>query len=70
MNINELYLLSDAARLLGCKPHRITYLLTSQQVPEPKRIGGRRMFGRNDLQRLAKHLNANLELPHERRNNV
>jgi DNA-binding transcriptional MerR regulator len=49
----ELFLLSDVARLLDCKPHQIVYLLTSRQVAEPAlRIGGRRVFTQEDMERL------------------
>jgi DNA-binding transcriptional MerR regulator len=49
----ELFLLGDVARLLDCKPHQVTYLLTSRQVAEPAlRIGGRRVFTVKDMERL------------------
>jgi DNA-binding transcriptional MerR regulator len=48
-----LFLLGDLARLLDCKPHQITYLLTSRQVSEPAlRIGGRRVFTVEDVERV------------------
>ena len=49
----NLLLLGEVARLLDCKPHQITYLLASRQVPEPAlRIGGRRMFSAEDVERV------------------
>lgn len=41
----ELFSLGDVARLLRTQPHRIQYLLTTGQVPEPRiRIGSRRIW--------------------------
>lgn len=56
MTKEKLYLLGEAAALLGCKPYRITYLITTGQAPEPMRIGGRRMFSGKELKTLAKQL--------------
>ncbi len=51
-------LLGDVAKTLHVPPHRITYLLTSGQVPEPGlRLGNRRIFLPEDIERLARHLN-------------
>jgi DNA-binding transcriptional MerR regulator len=47
------FLLGQAASILGVKPYQVIYLLTTGQVPEPSRVGGRRMFCEADLQRLA-----------------
>jgi hypothetical protein len=42
------------ARLLRTKPHKIVYLLTSGQVPEPEmRLRNRRLFSAEDIKRLA-----------------
>jgi DNA-binding transcriptional MerR regulator len=49
-------LLGDVARSLGCKPHRIVYLLTTSQIPEPRRLGNRRLFRAEDVQRIAARL--------------
>jgi len=55
---NEFHLLGDVAKQLHIPPHRITYLLTSGQVPEPAfRLGNRRVFLPEDIERLVKHLN-------------
>lgn len=54
---NEFHLLGDVARLLGCKPHRIVYSLTSGAVPEPAmRLGNRRLFTTEDIDRIAARL--------------
>lgn len=63
----DFYLLGEAARALGCKPYQITYAITTRQVPEPKRIGGRRMFSQRDLKVLAKKLNLACNVEQERR---
>jgi hypothetical protein len=53
----NLSLLGDVARLLGCKPHRIVYLLSSGQVAEPAmRLGNRRVFTKDDIARIAAKL--------------
>ena len=52
---NEHLLLNDAARILGKKPYQITYAITSGAVKDVMRIGGRRIFQRKDIKRLAKH---------------
>ena len=46
-------LLGDVARLLDTPPHRIVYLLTARKVPEPAlRVGGRRVFTAEDVERV------------------
>jgi DNA-binding transcriptional MerR regulator len=60
--MQQYYLLRDAARLLGSKPHIITYLLSNGSVPEPDKIGGRRCFSVKDLHRLAERLGVELDL--------
>jgi hypothetical protein len=52
-NENDYFLLGDVARLLKCMPHRIVYLLTTGQVPEPRRLGNRRLFKKDDVRRIA-----------------
>jgi DNA-binding transcriptional MerR regulator len=56
MTKEKLYLLGEAAQVLGCKPYQITYALATHKVPEPKRVGGRRLFSVADLKALAKKL--------------
>jgi hypothetical protein len=58
MSDTEWLLLSDVARLLRRRPHQIVYLLTSRQVPEPAlRLGNRRVFMAEDVERLRAKLN-------------
>jgi DNA-binding transcriptional MerR regulator len=52
-NPMDYYLLGEVARTLGCQPYQIVYLLTTGQVPEPDRLGSRRLFGFKDVQRIA-----------------
>ena len=50
------YLLKDVARLLKVKPYQIAYALSVGLVEEPKlRISNKRVFGQEDVERLAKH---------------
>ena len=59
--MNELYLLGDIARILNTRPSRITYLLSSGQVPEPAmRLGSRRIFTFDDMARIASKLDVQL----------
>jgi len=59
----SIYNLGDVARLLGVKPHHITYALSSGVVPEPRlRLGNRRGFTQDDVQCLAEHLNVAVNL--------
>ena len=50
------YLLGEAAGVLHCQPYQITYLLATRKIPEPMRIGGRRIFRAADMKRIAKML--------------
>lgn len=54
--MNRLYSLKDAAAILQKQPYQITYVLTTGKVPEPQRIGGKRVFTSEDLQRIAERL--------------
>lgn len=55
--MDKLYSLKEAARILKANPWRVTYLLASGKVPEPKlRLAGRRVFNVEDLERLAELL--------------
>ena len=56
-NLNNMCLLGDVARILGVVPYRIVYLITSGKVPEPAKLGGRRVFFEDDIERIAKKLN-------------
>ena len=54
--MGKLYLLNDVARLMKKRPHQITYAITSGLLPEPEmRIGGRRVFLDEDIQRIAQY---------------
>jgi DNA-binding transcriptional MerR regulator len=55
-NQMDYYLLGDVARTLGCQPYQIVYLLTTGQVPEPRRLGNRRLFKEDDICRIAARL--------------
>jgi len=48
--------LKDVAARLKTPPYRIVYLLTTGKVPEPNRVGGKRLFSTEDLHRIAKAL--------------
>jgi hypothetical protein len=64
---NHYYLLGDVARTLGCQPYRIVYLLTTGQVPEPRRLGNRRLFKEDDVQRIAARLGMKQQIGGEAR---
>jgi DNA-binding transcriptional MerR regulator len=50
------YLMGDLSKRLNVPPYRIAYLLTTRQLPEPKRIGNRRVFTQTDARLVAKAL--------------
>ena len=56
MDNTDFFLLADAARILGVMPHQIVYLFTTRQLPEPRRIGNRRVFTIFDLHRISEKL--------------
>ena len=59
--MGKLYLLSDVARLMRKRPHQITYAITSGLLPEPQmRMGGRRVFLDEDIQRIAEYFGLRL----------
>lgn len=50
MELNQqYYTLADASRILGVRPHVLTYALLSRRIPEPRRAGNRRVFTIGDL---------------------
>lgn len=55
MNTNYL-LLGEAARQLGVPPYRLTYLMSTGRIPEPMRVGGRRVFTRADMAKISQVL--------------
>ena len=53
----EFFSLGDVAQLLRTQPHKIHYLLTTGQVPEPaRRIGARRIWTMEEILPLAEKL--------------
>ena len=50
------YLIGDLAKRLDVPPYRIAYLLTTRQLPEPMRIGNRRIFNETQARQVAKAL--------------
>ena len=60
MNNTEFFLLGDVARILRCQPYQIVYLLSTRQLPEPMRIGNKRVFTIADMQRIADKLQLQL----------
>lgn len=61
MHNNEYYLLGDVARILGCQPHQIVYLLATRQVPEPAlRVGNRPVFTIHDMHLIGEKLGLQL----------
>jgi len=61
--MNEiLYSMKEVARILRVQNYQIAYLLNTNRVPEPKvRLGNRRAFSVEDIQRLAARLH--VEVP-------
>ena len=50
---NKFYSLSQAATILKCKTYRITYLITTGQIPEPKiRLANRRAFTMEEISKI------------------
>jgi len=58
--MNEQMTLKEASETLGVKSFRISYAIANGYVPEPKRFGNRRVFGREDLKRLAAYFEIDL----------
>ena len=59
------YLMSDLSKRLNVPPYRIAYLLTTRQLPEPKRVGNRRVFNETDARQVAKALDISWEAINE-----
>ena len=58
------YLLSDVARILRLKPHRLNYALATRHVPEPAlRVANKRVFLAEDVERLARHFQVTPDWP-------
>jgi DNA-binding transcriptional MerR regulator len=55
------YSIREVSQIVGAQPYQIAYLLVNNRVPEPKvRLGGRRAFAADDIQRIAEKLNKKL----------
>lgn len=54
--MQQYYTLGDVVRILGLKPHVVTYAITSGHLPEPSvRVGNKRIFTTDDVERMALH---------------
>jgi hypothetical protein len=61
---NQYLLLNDVARILGLKAHQIAYALATGQVAEPAlRVANKRVFGEEDVRRLAAHFRVTPKWP-------
>jgi len=58
----ELYSLGDAAEILRVQAHVINYMCVTGKIPEPRRVGGRRLFTIEELSRIGELLKLNPEL--------
>ena len=57
----QFFLLNDVSRILNVRPSKIAYLLSTRQVEEPAlRLGQKRVFNWQDIQRLAAKLDVEL----------
>lgn len=53
----NLYLISDVAKRLDVRPHKVSYLFLTRKLEEPAlRLGNRRIFTAADARRVAKAL--------------
>jgi DNA-binding transcriptional MerR regulator len=59
-------LIGDLAKRLDVPPYRIAYLLTTRQLPEPMRIGNRRIFNETEARQVAKAMGLSWDAPKER----
>ena len=51
------FILSEVSRLVGQKPHHITYGISVGHIPEPKlRIAGKRIFSVSEVENIKKYL--------------
>lgn len=58
----DMYTLKDAARILRVQPHVLTYVFSTRKLPEPMRLGGRRVFTAADLARINEFLQLHVDL--------
>jgi len=56
--VQMLFSMSEAAKATGVAPYRIKYALLTQRLPEPGRVGGRRVFGPDDVELIRRHFAA------------
>lgn len=52
----DFFSLRDVARILRVQPYQVAYLISTGKVPEPRQIGGMRIFTLADLHRIAEKL--------------
>jgi hypothetical protein len=53
--MTQQFLLGEAAKILGRRPHQVAYSVTSGKIPEPEqRIANKRLFSERDIRRLAR----------------
>ena len=56
--MTELFSTGEVSKLLAIKPYQLTYVLNLGIVPEPKRLSGRRLFTKTDIERLRQHFSS------------
>lgn len=59
---NKYLTLGDVGRLLNSPIHKILYLISSRQIPEPQRIAGRRVWTLPELAIISEKLKIELGL--------
>ncbi len=57
----SLFSLKDVQRALRVLRWRILYLYESGQLREPMRVGGHRLFSKDDLKEIAKHFGITID---------
>ena len=54
-----LFLLNDAAKIIGVKPYQLAYALSISKVPEPVlRLGNKRIFTESDVQNAKRYFSS------------
>jgi DNA-binding transcriptional MerR regulator len=54
----EMLTRTEVARRLGVKDYQLAYLYANQLLPEPGRVGGRRVYGPADLETVRQYVEA------------
>lgn len=54
--MKQSYLMSDLSKRLNVPHYKIAYLYTTRRLPEPQRLGNRRIFSDSDARQVAKML--------------